>query len=218
MEHANGVNGVNGTADSKATAEFKLHDTAVENFRKMRVIVVGAGYSGIYCGIRIPERIKNCELVIYEKNAGIGGTWYENRYPGCACVSRSEGRDGYEMAANIQQDIPSHSYQFSFNPNPNWSALYAPSSEIQQYLEATAKKYSVDRFVKLQHEIVECRYDEAEGKWHVKVKKPDGSVFEDTSDILISARGNLNNISWPDIEGLRSFDGEIMHSAKWNEK
>lgn len=67
------------------TASFALHDTPVENQRPMRVIVVGAGYSGIYHGIRIPERLKNCELVIYDKNAGVGGTWYENRYPGCAC-------------------------------------------------------------------------------------------------------------------------------------
>lgn len=58
----------------------KLNETPVENFRPMRVIVIGAGYSGIYCGIRIPERLRNVELCIYDKNAGIGGTWYENRW------------------------------------------------------------------------------------------------------------------------------------------
>ncbi|KAF1345486.1 hypothetical protein BDV97DRAFT_302849 [Delphinella strobiligena] len=194
VENENSVNSVHGD-----TSNFSIHDTVVENFRPVKVIVIGAGYSGIYHGIRIPERIKNCELVIYEKNAGVGGTWYENRYPGCAC------------------DIPSHSYQFSFNPNPNWSALYAPAREIQAYLEDTAKKYSVDRFVKLQHEVHSCRYDETKGKWHVKVQQPDGQVIEDTSDILISARGGLNHIAWPEIEGLRSFKGEIMHSAAWQD-
>lgn len=64
---------------------FRLPDTPVENLRALKVIVIGAGYSGVYCGIRIPEKIPNVELVIYEKNAGIGGTWWENRYPGCAC-------------------------------------------------------------------------------------------------------------------------------------
>ena len=54
---------------------FLLHDTPIENQRPIRVIVIGAGYSGVYCGIRIPERLRNCELVIYEKNPGIGGTW-----------------------------------------------------------------------------------------------------------------------------------------------
>lgn len=179
--------------------DFKMHDTVIENFRPIKVIVIGAGYSGIYCGIRIPERFRNCELVIYEKNAGVGGTWYENRYPGCAC------------------DIPSHSYQYSFNPNPNWSALYAPAAEIQQYLEDTTKKYSVDRFIKLRHEIVDCSFNQKQGKWHVKVRGPDGNIFEDTSDVLISARGGLNHIAWPTIDGLNSFQGEVMHSAKWNQ-
>lgn len=84
-----GVNATQGSVDyehgSMSSSEFTLHDHPVENFRPLRIIVVGAGYSGVYCGIRIPERIKNCDLVIYEKNAGIGGTWFENRYPGCAC-------------------------------------------------------------------------------------------------------------------------------------
>ena len=79
VEYANGpqVNGVqmNGGHEEKNEAQWQLHDTPIENQRPIRVIVVGAGYSGVYCGIRIPERLRNCELVIYEKNAGIGGTW-----------------------------------------------------------------------------------------------------------------------------------------------
>ncbi|KAI4853485.1 FAD/NAD(P)-binding domain-containing protein [Aureobasidium sp. EXF-8845] len=177
----------------------RIPDTLVENQRPLKVIVIGAGYSGIYHGIRIPERIRNCELVIYEKNAGVGGTWYENRYPGCAC------------------DIPSHSYQYSFNPNPKWSSLYAPAQEIQAYLESTAKKYSVDRFIKLQHEIISCTFDQGRGKWLVKVRGPDGQIFADDSDVLISARGGLNDIAWPQIKGLKTFQGELMHSASWND-
>lgn len=69
----------NGVTNGTRTTAFKLHDTAIENFRPLKVIVIGAGYSGIYCGIRIPERLRNVELVIYEKNAGVGGTWWENR-------------------------------------------------------------------------------------------------------------------------------------------
>ena len=74
----NGAYAVN-SSSSGTTFNFVFHDTPIENFRPIRVIVIGAGYSGIYCGIRIPEPIRNTELVIYEKNAGIGGTWYENR-------------------------------------------------------------------------------------------------------------------------------------------
>jgi ribulose 1,5-bisphosphate synthetase/thiazole synthase len=69
----------NGTTSGIGRTPFKLNDSPIENQRPLKVIVIGAGYSGIYCGIRIPERLRNVELVIYEKNAGVGGTWYENR-------------------------------------------------------------------------------------------------------------------------------------------
>lgn len=67
--------------DEKLTPHNTLtfHDSPIENFRPLKVIVIGAGYSGIYCGIRIPERLRNVELLIYEKNQGVGGTWWENR-------------------------------------------------------------------------------------------------------------------------------------------
>lgn len=62
-----------------------LEDHPVENFRPLRVVVIGAGFSGIYLGIRIPQLLRNVDLTIYDKNMGVGGTWWENRYPGCAC-------------------------------------------------------------------------------------------------------------------------------------
>ncbi|KAF2197928.1 FAD/NAD(P)-binding domain-containing protein [Delitschia confertaspora ATCC 74209] len=189
----------NGDPKNVPTA-FQLNDTPIENFRPLKVIVIGAGYSGIYCGIRIPERLRNVELVIYEKNAGVGGTWYENRYPGCAC------------------DIPAHSYQFSFEPNLDWSSLYAPAPEIQAYLERVTKKYSADRFIKLSHQVTGCRWEEKTGKWHVSVKNLNtGEEIQDTADVLVSARGGLNNYAWPEIDGFDTFKGEVMHSAKWNE-
>ena len=70
---ANGDANTNGV---KTETPWALHDTPVENQRPLKVIVIGAGYSGIYMGIRMPERLRNCELVIYEKNAGVGGTWF----------------------------------------------------------------------------------------------------------------------------------------------
>ncbi|KAF7185047.1 FAD-binding monooxygenase aflW [Pseudocercospora fuligena] len=177
------VNGVANSNGIETGTQWSIHDTPIENQRPIKVIVIGAGFSGIYCGIRIPERIRNCELVIYEKNAGVGGAWWENRYPGAAC------------------DVPSHSYQFSFNPNPEWSALYAPSWEIREYLRSTAEKYGADRFIKLQHTVTRCNWNQDEGKY---------------CNVLINARGLLNNKQWPDIEGLSSFQGEVMHSAGWN--
>jgi len=112
-----------------------------------------------------------------------------------------------------------HSYQYSFEPNHSWSSLYAPAREIQAYLERTAKKYSADRFIKLSHQISGCRWDDRTAKWHVTVKNlKTGEVIQDQADVIVSARGNLNNAAWPEIKGLETFKGEVMHSAKWNER
>lgn len=69
----------NGLPNGATSSQFQLRDSPIENFRPLKVIVIGAGYSGIYCGIRIPEKLRNVELVVYEKNAGVGGTWWENK-------------------------------------------------------------------------------------------------------------------------------------------
>lgn len=79
------TNGVAAVPESVSRPPFVISGEPVENFRPMRVIVIGAGFSGIYLSIRIPEWLRNIDLVVYEKNDGIGGTWWENRYPGCAC-------------------------------------------------------------------------------------------------------------------------------------
>ncbi|KAI9707875.1 MAG: hypothetical protein M1820_004481 [Bogoriella megaspora] len=111
-----------------------------------------------------------------------------------------------------------HSYQYSFDPNPSWSSLYAPGAEIRSYLDTIARRYGVERFTKFKHQIRHCVWDADEGRWHIRVKDLNtGHEIEETSDILLSARGNLNNISWPKIPGLNEFQGEVMHSAKWNE-
>ena len=116
-------------------------------------------------------------------------------------------------------DVPAHAYQFSFNPKVDWSAFYAPGSEIQAYIEESARKFGADRFIKLEHEVKECVWHQEQGKWHLKVQRqPGNEIFEDTCDILISARGLLNHKQWPDIEGLRGFEGKIMHSAAWDEE
>ncbi|KAI0015955.1 flavin-binding monooxygenase [Xylariomycetidae sp. FL0641] len=188
-----------GSSDS--SPPFTLKDAPLDGHRPMKVRVIGAGYSGVYLGVRIPQRLRNIDLRIYDKNEQIGGTWWVNKYPGCAC------------------DIPSHSYQYSFNPNPNWSAFYAPQKEICAYLQDTAKKFGVTRFVKLQHEVQACKWNDETNKWILTVRKTDtGEVFEDDADVLISARGMLSNPAWPDIPGLSDFKGERMHSSMWNEK
>ncbi|CAN8095980.1 unnamed protein product [Discula destructiva] len=177
-----------------------LSDEPIENHRPLRVRVIGAGFSGVYLGIRIPQRLRNVELRIYEKNAGIGGTWYENRYPGCAC------------------DIPAHSYQYSFAPNldPGWSGFYASAREICEYIQGAARRFGADRFVRLEHRVVDLGWDDGGKKWRFKVERADtGETFEDEAEVVIVARGALNDAKWPDLRGLDRFKGEIMHSASW---
>ncbi|KAI8626291.1 flavin-binding monooxygenase [Xylariaceae sp. FL1651] len=185
---------------AQESASFALKNEPLDTHRRIKVRVIGAGYSGIYLGIRIPQRLRNIDLRIYDKNEGVGGTWWVNRYPGVAC------------------DVPAHSYQYLFNPNPNWSSFYAPGSEICAYLRDTAEKYGVMRFVKLSHEVLSCVWDNEVKKWILEVQRTDTQeTFQDDADVLIAARGNLSNPSWPEIPGLKSFGGEIMHSALWND-
>lgn len=121
--------------------------------RPIRVVAIGAGLSGIVSAIRLNQRIPNVSIQVYDKNADIGGTWYENRYPGCAC------------------DIPSYSYQATFEPSLTWSQFYAPSEEIFRYWKGIVAKYDCERYMKLRHEIVEAKWDEASCKWTLKVSK-----------------------------------------------
>ena len=89
---------------NQAFGGYEITEKPIYSVRKLRVIATGAGASGLQAAYKIPKLLHDVELVIYEKNDDVGGTWYENKYPGCAC------------------DIPSHGYQFYWDPNPKWSA------------------------------------------------------------------------------------------------
>ncbi|KAG7423143.1 FAD-binding monooxygenase moxY [Fusarium oxysporum f. sp. raphani] len=163
------------------------------------LVCIGAGFSGILTAIRFPQRIPNVDLVIYDKNDDIGGTWLENVYPGVGC------------------DVPSHAYQYTFAANPNWSKFYSGGAEIHNYLKDVAWRYDVQRYVKLQHLFQGANWDESEKKWKVRVRNLEtDQAFIDTADILITGTGLLNRWKWPDIRGLRSFKGKLMHTARFD--
>ncbi|KAK3366921.1 hypothetical protein B0T24DRAFT_722801 [Lasiosphaeria ovina] len=202
----NGNGNGNGNSHHAAAAEddtpplFTLKPVPVENLRPLRVVVVGAGFAGILAAIRIPEKLRNIDLTVYEKNGGVGGVWLLNKYPGVAC------------------DIPSHSYQYSFAPNPRWSNLYAPGSEIRKYLEDVAAKFGATRFIKTAHEVEHCAWDAAAKQWKIRVKNlATGASFDDAAHVVVTARGQLNQAKWPAIPGLDKFPGKVMHSGEWDE-
>jgi cation diffusion facilitator CzcD-associated flavoprotein CzcO len=157
------------------------------------VLVIGAGFSGICAGIKLLERgISNFR--IYEKSQGIGGTWYDNSYPGAAC------------------DVPSHFYCYSFEPNPNWSRVYSPQAEIQTYIEHCADKYKIRPYIENGAKITEMRLDEARGIWQVTFAN--GEVVE--ARHIINGYGGLHKPSVPNFAGKDSFTGPTMHTAEWD--
>ncbi|KAG8156894.1 hypothetical protein KVR01_013307 [Diaporthe batatas] len=181
--------------------DYKIVEEPIGTRRPLRVVCMGAGYSGLMMAIIFNERMRdsNATLQIYERNEDIGGTWLENRYPGCRC------------------DIPAHNYAYSFCPNPEWPGYYATSRQIFAYMKDVEKKYECEKFIKLKHSITSAIWDEAKGKWQLKVKGSDGVEFSDEADVFINAGGVLNNWKWPSIEGLHSFEGKLCHSAKWDD-
>lgn len=159
--------------------------------RDLRVIVIGAGMSGILSAIKLRER-GITDLAIYEKADRLGGTWRENTYPGIAC------------------DVPSHAYSYSFALNPDWSQHFAPGEEIQAYFEKVAHDFEVDGLIQFGKEIVRAEWDGSQ--WVVETS--DGQ--SDRAEILIGATGVLHHPSIPDIAGLETFEGSMFHSARWD--
>ncbi|KAH6995475.1 hypothetical protein BKA56DRAFT_473041 [Ilyonectria sp. MPI-CAGE-AT-0026] len=179
---------------------FTVKDEPIENQRPMKVIVIGAGFSGIYTTIRLSQRLKNVKIQVYEQNEETAGVWWMNRYPGLAC------------------DIPSYSYQFSFAPSPHWSSLYAPGPEIRAYMQGVAEKYGANRFIKVFHAVESCTWVANTRQWKVKIRNlKSNEVFEETTDIVISAKGGLNQIMWPKVKGLDEYQGKLVHSGAWDE-
>jgi cation diffusion facilitator CzcD-associated flavoprotein CzcO len=174
---------------------YKLQEHPSGFQRPMRVIVLGAGASAISFAKFAQEELRNVEVVLYEKNDDVGGTWLENRYPGCAC------------------DVPSVTYQFVWEPYI-WSRFYAGSAEIQQYLRFVVDKYGLWKYIKLQHQIERADWDDSDGKWNISVQTQ-GKSFVDQCDVFINAGGPLNYWEWPKIDGLESFKGVKAHSADY---
>jgi cation diffusion facilitator CzcD-associated flavoprotein CzcO len=157
------------------------------------VMVVGAGFAGLCMGIKLREAGME-DFVILERGADVGGTWRDNRYPGCAC------------------DVQSHLYSFSFEKNPDWTHMFAPQPEIQAYLQRCAAKYGLMSKVRLNTSVTSAAFDEEKALW--RVTTADGSHW--TCRVLITAVGGLSTPSIPDIPGLQAFEGKVFHSAQWD--
>jgi cation diffusion facilitator CzcD-associated flavoprotein CzcO len=134
--------------ESKATGKYVVDEHPLGQPRQLRVIATGSGASALNVARSIDVHMKNVDLVLYEKNHDLGGTWLENTYLGCAC------------------DIPSHCYQYSCSPNPKWNKFYspAPEPEILKYFQDTAEEYGLRKYIKFKHQIIGATWNEERGR------------------------------------------------------
>jgi cation diffusion facilitator CzcD-associated flavoprotein CzcO len=157
------------------------------------VLIVGGGFSGLCMAIKLRETGMNSFLLI-EKSDDIGGTWYDNRYPGCAC------------------DIPSHLYSFSFEPSPDWSRMYPGQQEIHDYLKRCVERYELAPYIRLNTRFHEAVWNEAEGVWHATA----GEEMRIRARVLVSGIGGLHVPQYPKLKGIERFAGPKFHSSTWD--
>ena len=156
-------------------------------------LIIGAGFAGICVGIQLKKAGFN-NFIILERNSHLGGTWYDNSYPGAAC------------------DVESHLYSFSFEQNADWSRQFSPQQEILQYLDRCAEKYGINEHIQLYTSVAKAVFDEATGLWSVT----DGTGKVYSAQSVISCAGGLSTPTLPDIKGIGDFKGEKFHSARWD--
>ncbi len=159
--------------------------------RSRSIAVVGAGFGGVGAAVLL-SRAGYQDVTVFERGERIGGVWHHNTYPGAAC------------------DVPSHLYEFSFDPNPRWSRRYAPQAEIQAYLEGVARRHGVADRIRTGTEVQSARWDAQRGRW---VLETGAGAHE--ADVLITACGQLSVPAVPPIPGLESFAGPAFHTARW---
>jgi cation diffusion facilitator CzcD-associated flavoprotein CzcO len=166
-------------------------DGSVSGPRRVRVAIIGAGFTGLGMGIRLRQAgIEDFEIL--ERSHDIGGTWRDNSYPGCAV------------------DVQSHLYSYSFAPNPDWSSVYSPQEEIWAYIRRCADEFGATEHVRVGSEVLGADWDDARQRWLVET-----SAGPLEAQFLVSAMGPLSERSRPAIPGLDTFEGACFHSAAW---
>jgi cation diffusion facilitator CzcD-associated flavoprotein CzcO len=170
---------------------------------------------------QIQKYCQNVEHVIYEKNAEIGGTWLENRYPGKSNPKTESVRESDHKCIGCACDIPSHAYTLNFALNPDWPRFFSYAPDILKYLLKVVEVFDLRKYMTFNTEVVRSEWQEESGKWKVTLRQTtslgEEKTFDEECDLLLYATGLLNNHKWPKINGINSFKGKIVHTAKWPE-
>ena len=155
--------------------------------------IVGAGFAGIIAALRLQETRRD-SFVIFERASGVGGTWRDNTYPGCAC------------------DVPTGLYSITSEPKPDWSRVYGTQTEILEYLQDVVGKHDLEKHIRFDHDIVCYEFLEDAGWWRLT----DRAGRSVTVQHVIAAWGPFNRPKLPQIPGQNSFQGTTLHSARWD--
>jgi cation diffusion facilitator CzcD-associated flavoprotein CzcO len=158
-----------------------------------KIVILGAGFGGIGMAIALLEAGLS-DFVILEEAADLGGTWRDNRYPGCAC------------------DVPSPLYSYSFALNPLWSRLFAPQPEIWEYLRDCVARYGIASRVRYGSRVESMEWDDRQRLWTVRTAAGDRHI----AHAVVSGAGALHIPKYPDLPGMGSFAGDSFHSAHWD--
>lgn len=158
-------------------------------------IIIGAGIAGMYQLHRL--RQLGLSVRVFESGAGLGGTWYWNRYPGARFDSESYSY-GYSFSEELLQEW-------------EWSEHFAPQPETLRYLNFVADKFDLRRDIQLESRVVSARFDEAASTWEIRTEDDRRA----RASFLITAVGPLSAPTLPSFEGMDSFRGESHHTARW---
>ncbi|MBI5924545.1 MAG: alpha/beta hydrolase fold domain-containing protein [Aquabacterium sp.] len=170
-----------------------MQSTGSQTTTCFHTIIIGTGFAGIGMAIAL-KKAGLSDFLIIEKRNDVGGVWRDNTYPGAAC------------------DVPSHLYSFSFEPNPNWTRVFAPQAEIHRYLKHCAEKYGLLPSIRFGCEVAQVRYHEELALWTVTLSN--GQVLQ--ARFVVTATGQLSRPAYPKLEGMDSFKGHVCHSAHWD--
>jgi len=172
------------------------HKDDIAADRPFRVAIVGAGMSGLLAAHRLGQA--GVEHVILEKDDEVGGTWYENTYPGC------------------RVDVPNHFYSYSFAQRADWPQLFSSQPDLLAYFKDFAESHGLRQRIRFGTEVLGAAWDDDGQKWQVTVRDQAGAESTETFDAVVSATGQLNRPKYPDIPGVGTFAGPAFHSARWD--
>ena len=165
--------------------------------RDFRIAVIGAGMSGLATAYRLSQA--GIPFVVFEKNDDVGGTWYENRYPGC------------------RLDTNNFAYSFSFAQKEDWPQQFSPRDSVHGYFRDVAEDLGIRPNIRFGTEVQEAAYNASSGAWDLAWTTTTGVRETGRFNVVVSAVGQLNRPNIPEYPGQENFTGKAWHTAEWDQ-